>query len=152
MRVGSGTERAASIGWWALCPGRTHLGSFVLTTDSRASEGPAWSGPTAAENHLRGQSDVPERGFNGGARSLQEGGALLASFICGRSFRGRARHLVAASPRTMRAGGHRVRAVPIWGSSSRRTPGLRRGQRGPVRCRSTRVGTDTLCPLIPVAC
>jgi hypothetical protein len=39
-------------GWWAPCPGRTHLGSF-FTTDSEASGGPARSWPTAADNPLR---------------------------------------------------------------------------------------------------
>ncbi len=95
-------------------------------------------------------------------RSLQEGGLLHFYLFIGvlsagmhdigwRQAPERCVLAAAQSEQPRLAGGHCVRAVPIWAhSSSRRTPGRRRDQRGPVRRRQRTICVDNLMSLIPV--
>ena len=104
--------------------------------------------------HSHGRGGRGEASPGGRGRSTFQRGwflstALISYFseVLPRSGRAAAR-----SAQRLLAGGHCIRAIPTWvRPHDGATPGLRQGQRGPVR-RSALFCADKLCPLIPVAC
>ena len=56
MRAGGGTERAASFGWRAPCPGHTHLGSSARRTSPGLRQDQRGPGRRRQTFFLRGQS------------------------------------------------------------------------------------------------